>query len=120
VKGHYPFPEEEVVMSIYDGLVPHETLCKLNLTSQEVNALSPATLEHLRWSESPITFDQTDYPDCVLKLGRFPLIVDPLARTTRLTKALMDGGCGRPHVPRHLQGAMTRSRHDQNHHVPNL
>jgi hypothetical protein len=86
-------------MSIYGGLVPHETLCKLNLTSQEVNALSLATLEYLRWSESPITFDQTDYPDYVLKLGRFPLIVDPLARTTRLTKGLMDGGCGRPHVP---------------------
>jgi hypothetical protein len=35
-----------------------------------------------------------DHMDSVPKLGRFPLIVDPLVRTTQLTKALMDGGSG--------------------------
>jgi hypothetical protein len=33
-----------------------------------------------------------DHLDNIPKSGRFPLIVDPLVRTTRLTKALMDGG----------------------------
>jgi hypothetical protein len=32
--------------------------------------------------------------DRIPKLGRFPLIVNPLVRTTRLTKAFMDGGSG--------------------------
>jgi hypothetical protein len=41
-----------------------------------------------------MTFDWTDHPDSNPKLGRFPLIIDPLVRTTRLTKALMDGSSG--------------------------
>jgi hypothetical protein len=35
-----------------------------------------------------------DHLDSIPKLGTFPLIVDPLVRMTRLTKALMDGGSG--------------------------
>jgi hypothetical protein len=35
-----------------------------------------------------------DHPDSIPKPGRFPLIVDPLVRTTQLTKNLMDGGSG--------------------------
>jgi hypothetical protein len=89
-----PFPGEEEVMSIHGGSVPHESLCKLKLMSWAVNAVSPATPEYLWWSKSSINFDLTDHPDCVLKLGRFPLIVDPLVRTTRLTKALRDWGIG--------------------------
>jgi hypothetical protein len=41
-----------------------------------------------------ITLDQTNHSDSIPKLGRFPLIVDPLVGMTRLTKALMDGGNG--------------------------
>jgi hypothetical protein len=42
-KGVAPFSEEEVVMSIYDGPVPHESRRKLKLMSQELNIVSPAT-----------------------------------------------------------------------------
>jgi hypothetical protein len=35
-----------------------------------------------------------DHLDIIAKLGRFPLIVDALVGTTRLTNALMDGGSG--------------------------
>jgi hypothetical protein len=52
----------------------------------------PWVSEYLRWSESPITFDWTDHLDSVPKLGRFPLIVNPLVGMTRLIEALMDGG----------------------------
>jgi hypothetical protein len=38
-----PFPEEEAVMSIYGGPVPHESHRKLKLTSRAVNTVSPAT-----------------------------------------------------------------------------
>jgi hypothetical protein len=61
------------------------------LTSRAVNAVSLATLEYLRWSESPITFDQMDHSDSIPMPGRLPLIDDRLVGTTRLTKALMDG-----------------------------
>jgi hypothetical protein len=93
-KAAAPFPREEAIMSICGRLVPHESQRKLKLMSWVVNAMSLATLEYHRWSKSPITFDWKDHLDCIPKLGRFPLIVDPLVGTTRLTKALMDGGSG--------------------------
>jgi hypothetical protein len=86
-----PFLEEKAVMLIYGGPASHELQRKLKLTSRAINAVSAAVLEYLRWSESPITFDRTDHPDSIPKPGRFPLIVNPLVETTRLTKALMDG-----------------------------
>ena len=48
----------------------------------------------LSWSESPITFDQRDHPSHVARPGRYPPVVDPIARKKRLTKVLMDGGSG--------------------------
>jgi hypothetical protein len=53
--------------------------------------VSLTTLEYLHRSQFPITFDQMDQLDSIPMPGRFPLIVEPLVRTTRLTKALMDG-----------------------------
>ena len=46
----------------------------------------------LRWSESPVTFNRRDHLSHVARLGRYPLIVDPIVRKKRLTKVLMDGG----------------------------
>ena len=48
----------------------------------------------LRWLESPITFDQRDHPSHVTRLGRYPLVIDPIVRKKCLTKVLMDGGSG--------------------------
>jgi hypothetical protein len=81
-KAIVTFPREEAVMSIYDRSVPHESRCKLKLMSRAVNAVSLATSEYLHWSESLITFDQTDHLDSIPKPGRFPLIVDRLVGTT--------------------------------------
>ena len=44
----------------------------------------------LSWSDSPITFDQRDHPSHVTRLGRYPLIIDPIIHKKRLTKVLMD------------------------------
>jgi hypothetical protein len=38
-----------------------------------------------------ITFDKEDHPDCVPHPGRYPLMVNPIMGTKRLTKVLMDG-----------------------------
>jgi hypothetical protein len=37
------------------------------LTAREVMAVSPTTLEYLKWYEFPITFDHNDLPDFVPK-----------------------------------------------------
>jgi hypothetical protein len=93
-KAATPFPEEKAVMSIYGGLAPHESRRKLKLTGRAVNSVGVAVLEYLHWSQSLITFDWIVHPDSIAKPGRFPLIIDPLLRTTWLTKAHMDGGSG--------------------------
>jgi hypothetical protein len=81
-------------MSIYSGPAPHKSQHKLKLTGRVINVVSPAVLEYLHWSESLITFDRMDHPDSIPKLGRFPLMVDSLVGTTRLTKSFMDGHSG--------------------------
>jgi len=56
--------------------------------------VAPATPRYLKWSKTPITFDQSDHPPHVATPGRQALVVDPVVGGTRLTKALMDGGSG--------------------------
>jgi hypothetical protein len=47
-------------------------------------AVSPATPEYLKWSEVPITFDRSDHPEFVPKLGWYPLIVCPIMKDVKL------------------------------------
>jgi hypothetical protein len=54
--------------------LPHESRHKIKLTSWAVNAASPATLEYLRWFESPITFDRTDHWIVFPRLDGFPSV----------------------------------------------
>ena len=56
--------------------------------------VAPATPRYLKWSKTPITFDQSDHPPHVATPGRQALMVDPVVGGTRLTKVLMDGGSG--------------------------
>ena len=53
-----------------------------------------ATPTFLRWSESTITFDQTDHMDTIPHLGRYPLVVDLIVSPKRLTKVRTDRGSG--------------------------
>jgi hypothetical protein len=41
-----------------------------------------------------ITFDQGDHPDRVPHLGCYPLVVNQIMGTARLSMVLMDGGSG--------------------------
>ncbi|XP_020193061.1 uncharacterized protein [Aegilops tauschii subsp. strangulata] len=54
----------------------------------------PATTTYLKWSKTPITFDQSDHPAYVATPGRQALVVDPVVGGTRLCKVLTDGGSG--------------------------
>jgi hypothetical protein len=59
---------------------------------REVCSVKVAAPIYLDWSDKPITFDQGDHPDRVPSLGKYPLVVDPVIGSIRLTKVLMDGG----------------------------
>jgi hypothetical protein len=53
--------------------------------------VSPTTLEYLKWSEVPITFDHSDHSDFVPKPGRYPLIVSPIIKDVKLNRVLIYG-----------------------------
>jgi hypothetical protein len=55
-------------------------------------AVSPTTLEYLKWSEVPITFDRRDHPDFVPNPGWYPLIVYPIVKDVKLNRVPVDGG----------------------------
>ena len=79
---------------IFGGANGYETKRQQKVVAREVNMATPATPQYLKWSEHSISFDRADHPDYVPEPGKFPLVVDPLFRTTRLRKVLMDGGSG--------------------------
>jgi hypothetical protein len=55
-------------------------------------AVGPATLEYLKWFEIPITFNRSDHPDFILKMGRYRLIVGPIIKDVKLNRVLVEGG----------------------------
>ena len=86
------FPKEDEVLMIFGGSNGYESKRRQKVIAREVNMTAPAVPQYLKWSEHPISFDRTDHPDYIPEPGKFPLVVDPLFRTTRLRKVLMDGG----------------------------
>jgi hypothetical protein len=55
-------------------------------------AVKPTTPEYLRWFEVSNTFNRTDHPNFIRKLGRYPLVVCPIVKDVKLNRVLMDGG----------------------------
>src|SRR5438128_1902498 len=56
--------------------------------------LSYRSPKYFKWSEAPITFDRSDHPDNIPHPGRYPLVLDPIVRTVKLNRVLIDGGSG--------------------------
>jgi hypothetical protein len=46
----------------------------------------------LKWSRTPIIFDEEDHPDRITAVGCLPLLVSPTIRNLKVTKMLVDGG----------------------------
>jgi hypothetical protein len=67
-KGNFPEAHKEVNYICF-GPKSYESRRKQKLTAREVMTVSPTTPEYLKWSEVPITFDRSDHPDFVPKLG---------------------------------------------------
>ncbi|XP_066392689.1 uncharacterized protein [Miscanthus floridulus] len=81
-------------LMIFEGSTAYDSKRQQMLARREVYTTEPATPAFLRWSESAITFDRTDHPDSIPQPGRYPLVVDPIVGTKRLTKVLVDGDSG--------------------------
>src|SRR5437667_3192322 len=75
---------------IFGGSAAYESKRKQKLTAQEINAVMPVTPKYLKWSEVTITFDRSDHPDNISHLGRYPLVLDPIGRTVKLNRVLID------------------------------
>ena len=88
------FPTPNGALMIFGGSMAYDSKCRQKVVCRELYTAGPATPAFLRWSESTITFDQTDHPDAVPHPGRYPLVIDPIIGPKRLTKVLMDGGSG--------------------------
>jgi hypothetical protein len=86
------FPEVHDCFMIYGGQVANASARHRKQERQEVCSVKVAAPVYLDWSDRPITFDQGDHPDRVLRPGKYPLVVDPVIGNVRLTKVLMDGG----------------------------
>jgi hypothetical protein len=48
----------------------------------------------LKWSRTPIIFDEEDHPDCTTAVGCLPLLVSPTIHNLKVTKMLVDGRAG--------------------------
>jgi hypothetical protein len=55
-------------------------------------AVSPTTLEYLKWPKVPIIRDHSNHTNFVPMLGRYPLIVSPIVKDVNLNRVLIDGG----------------------------
>ena len=71
-----------------------ESKSRLKVINKEVNMVAPATPKYLKWSKTPIIFDQSNHPARVATPGQQALVVDRVIGGTQLTKVLMDGGSG--------------------------
>src|SRR6266540_6537434 len=76
------------------GSDAYESKRKQKLTARKINAVLPVTPKYLQWLEAPITFGQADHPDHISHPGRYPLVLDPIVRTVKLNRVLIDGGSG--------------------------
>ena len=88
------FPNPEECLMIFGGSDAIYSKRQHKVCYREACIAKMAIPSFLSWSESLVTFDQRDHPSHVARPGRYPLIIDPIIRKKRITKVLMDRGCG--------------------------
>ena len=75
------FPTPTGALMIFRGSMAYDSKRCQKVTRREVYTAKLATPVFLWWLESAITFDQTDHPESVPQLGRYPLVVDLIVGT---------------------------------------
>ena len=64
--GDEGYPRVNFTMMIFADV---ESKSRLKVINQEVNMVAPVTPSYLKWSQTAITFDQSDHPTHIATLG---------------------------------------------------
>jgi hypothetical protein len=90
------FQKATDALCINGGASLHSSHRLLKKWAREVNAVEPAAdfQKQLKWSHTPIIFDEEDHPDRTTAVGCLPLLVSPTNCNLKVTKMLVDGGVG--------------------------
>lgn len=70
-----PFPQVHATLMIFADV---ESKSRLKLVNREVKMVTPTNPTFFKWSQTAITFDQSDHPAHVPTPGRQALVVDPV------------------------------------------
>ena len=73
------FPNVNSTLMIFAHV---ESKSRLKVTNREVNMVAPTMTTYLKWSQTAITFDQSDHPARIATPGRQALVVDPVVGGT--------------------------------------
>jgi hypothetical protein len=90
---------------IFDGHGSQESKGQQKLNDRQILVAATDPPAPYRWSEHPITFTRADQWLNFDHPGKYPLLVDPVIRESRVKKVLVDGGSDiNVTFPRTLQG----------------
>jgi hypothetical protein len=89
--GAFP-PVDREVNVIFGGHGSQENKRRQKLNDRQVLVATTSAPSSYRWSEYPITFSQADQWLNFDHPGKYPLLVDPVIRESRVKKVLVDGG----------------------------
>jgi hypothetical protein len=102
--GAFPRVDGEVNV-IFGGHGSQESKRQQKLNDRQILVATVGPPAPYRWSEHPITFTRADQWLNIDHLGKYPLLVDPVIRESRVKKVLVDGGSSiNVTFPRMLQG----------------
>ena len=92
--SEHEFQKATNTLCIDGGASLHASHRQLNRRAREINVVEPApeARKPLKWSRTPIIFDEEDHPNRTTVVGRFPLLVSPTIRNLKVTKMLVDDG----------------------------
>jgi hypothetical protein len=102
--GAFPRVDGEVNV-IFGGHGSQESKRQQKLNDRQILVATTGPPAPYRWSEHPITFTRADQWLNFDQPGKYPLLVDPVIRESRVNKVLVDGGSSiNVTFPRTLQG----------------
>jgi hypothetical protein len=89
--GAFPHVDGEVYV-IFGGHGSQESKRQQKLNNHRILMAATGPPAPYRWSKHPITFTQADQWLNFDHPGKYPLLVDPVIRESRVKKVLVDGG----------------------------
>ena len=85
---------QHAVATIFGGVSAPLSRRRAKLLWREVYAVSPASggTQPLKWSGTPVTFDQSNHPSNTAGVGLLPVVVTPTIHNIGVGRTLVDGG----------------------------